>query len=124
MLGRMGRKLLALSAAAALDSAAFVGGARDARADGEVSPTGKGIVGGALLGGEVVDITMGIIGVQSGWPYFVMGGLGAVGGGIAGHFVEQTSTAEPSVYLLAGGMALFIPALVVSLNATSYKPPE
>jgi hypothetical protein len=110
----------------------LAGAPRDARADGqttntsgEVSSTGKGIVGGALLGGEVVTITMAIAGVNKGWPYFVFGGLGAVGGGIGGHFVERASTtAEPSVYMLAGGMALFIPALVASLNATAYRPPE
>src|SRR5216684_1701284 len=100
MFGRMERKLLALTAAAVVASAALVGDARDARADGDVKATGKGIVGGALLGGEVVDITMAIVGVQSGWPYLVFGGIGAIGGGIGGHFVEKTSTAEPSVYML------------------------
>lgn len=120
----MERKLLALTAAAVVASAALAGDARDARADGEVSPKGKGIVGGALLGGEVVDITMAIIGVRSGWPYLVVGAVGAAGGGIGGYFVEKGSSAEPAVYMLAGGMALFIPALVASLNATSYRPPE
>ena len=95
---------------------------------GEVSPKGKGIVGGALLGIEVVDITMGAIGVNRGWPYFVFGGLGGVGGAIGGFFVEKASTdsghAEPALYMLAGGMALVVPALVISLNATAYKPPE
>jgi hypothetical protein len=81
-------------------------------------------VGGALLGGEVVCITMGAIGVERGWPYFVFGGLGAVGGGIGGFFVEKASSPEPSLYMLAGGMALVIPTLVISLNATAYKPPE
>jgi hypothetical protein len=109
----------------------------EARADGAVSPTGKGIVGGALLGGEVVTITMGAAGVSRGWPYFVFGGLGMVGGGIGGFFVEKATkgttdamgnttgaTPEPALYMLAGGMALVIPALIVSLNATAYKPPE
>ncbi len=91
-----------------------------------VAPTGKGIVGGALLGGEVVDLTLGIIGVNRGWPYLVFGGLGAVGGGIGGYFLEQNTKDIPEVdvYMLAGGMALVIPTIVVSLNATMYKPPE
>jgi hypothetical protein len=110
---------------------------RDASAGGPVTPTGKGIVGGALLGGEVVTITIGAIGVNKGWPYFVFGGLGMVGGGVGGFFVEKATkgttaangtvtggTPEPALYMLAGGMALVIPALVVSLNATAYKPPE
>jgi len=91
-----------------------------------VSPDAKGVVGGALLGAEVVDLTMGIIGVNRGWPYLVFGALGAVGGGIGGYFIEQEtrSTPEVSLYMLAGGMAFVIPTVVVSLNATMYKPPE
>lgn len=108
----------------------------DARAD--VSPTGKGTVGGALLGGEVVTITMGAVGVNRGWPYLVFGPLGMIGGGVAGYFVEKGTsptvaagtttgtggTPEPALFMLAGGMALVIPALIISLNATAYKPPE
>ena len=91
-----------------------------------VSATGKGIVGGALLGGEVVIITMAAVGVEKGWPYFVFGGLGAVGGGIGGFFVEDATadTPEVALYMLAGGMALVIPTLVATLNATAYRPPE
>ncbi|MFT3774765.1 MAG: hypothetical protein QM820_56165 [Minicystis sp.] len=124
-----------LAAAAAF--ATTLASAGDAAAAGPVTPTGKGIVGGALLGGEVVTITMGAAGVSRGWPYFVFGGLAAVGGGVGGFFVEKATkgtadasgtvtggTPEPALYMLAGGMALLIPALVVSLNATAYKPPE
>jgi hypothetical protein len=98
--------------------------APSAQAD-EVSPTGKGITGGALLGGEVVTIPLGIIGVRSGWAYLIGGGLGAVGGGIGGYFVEQASSnGTADTYMLAGGLALIIPALVLSLNATRYRPSE
>ncbi len=95
-----------------------------ARAD-EVSPTGKGITGGALLGGEVVTIVEALFHVRPGWAYAVGGGLGAVGGGVGGYFVEKgSSDGQAPVYLLAGGMALIIPALVLSLNATRYQPSE
>jgi MFS family permease len=107
--------------AAALTTAVF---AQDARAD-EVSPKGKGIVGGALLGAEVVTITESIIGVKDGLYYAIGGGLGAVGGGIGGYFVEQNSSdGRVPMYMLAGGMALVIPAVVLMLNATRYKPSE
>lgn len=108
----------------------------DAGATGPVEVTGKGIVGCGLLGAEAVTLSMGAAGVNRGWPYFVFGGVGLIGGGIGGYFVEKATAvtvtgnvqsggpAEPALYLLAGGMALVIPALVVSLNATAYKPPD
>jgi hypothetical protein len=130
-LGRIERKLFGIASAAAI-AAAVVGTSEQAYAqtpaaeDNAVSVTGKGIVGGGLLGGEVVIITMGIIGVEDGWPYLVFGGLGAVGGAIGGYFIESAAdpTAEVPLYLLAGGMALVIPTVVVALNATAYKPPR
>lgn len=92
-----------------------------------VSPTGKGIAGGALLGGEVVMITTAIIGVKAWWPYLVFGAVGAGGGAVGGYFVEQVddgNTPEPSLYMLAGGLALVIPTVVAVLNATAYDPEE
>jgi hypothetical protein len=123
-LGSIQKRLTAAAFAAATFAAAFVGSPGEARADGPVTATGKGIVGGGLLGAEVVCITMGAVGVEKGWPYFVFGGLGAVGGSIGGFFVEKASVAEPSLFMLAGGLGLVIPTLVVSLNATAYRPPE
>jgi hypothetical protein len=115
-----------LSAAAVLT--VLAGGARPARAQdagNSVSGDGKGIVGGAMLGGELVMLTMGAIGIDKGWPYLVFGGVGAVAGGVGGFFVEDAAPpAEVPLYMLAGGMALVIPTVVVTLNATHYKPPE
>jgi hypothetical protein len=95
-----------------------------ARAD-EVSPTGKGIAGGALLGAEAVVITESLIGVKPTWAYLVGGGVGAVAGGVGGYFVEQSSSdGRVPVYMLAGGLALIIPGVVLTLNATRYVPSE
>ncbi|MCC6559077.1 MAG: hypothetical protein IT372_39640 [Polyangiaceae bacterium] len=114
--------------AAVVAAAVLAGGARRAEAQeasDPVSGDGKGIVGGALLGGEVVMLTMGAIGVEKAWPYLVFGGLGAVAGGVGGYFVEDAAPpAEVPLYMLAGGMALVIPTVIVTLNATAYKPPE
>lgn len=108
--------LTALAAAAALTAYAPA-----AHAD-EVSPTGKGIVGGALLGAEVVTITESLFNVRPIWAYGLGAGLGALGGGVGGYFVEQSSTdGRVPVYMLAGGLALIIPALVLTLNATRYQ---
>jgi len=88
-----------------------------------ISATGKGITGGALLGGELVVTVEAIAGVKPAWGYLVGGGLGAIAGGVGGYFVEQTSDPKPSYYMLAAGMALIIPATVAVLQSTSYKPP-
>jgi hypothetical protein len=98
----------------------------------EISATGKGIAGGALLGGGLVTITEGLIGVRgAGW--YILGALvGAGGGGVGGYFLEQksASTGLPPTngraqnYMLAGGLALLIPAIVLSLNANRYQTQE
>jgi hypothetical protein len=120
------RKIVAAVTALAVGAATLTTNVPTAHAD-EVSPKGKGIVGGALLGAEVVTIPMAIFGVRSGWAYAIGGGLGAIGGGVGGYFVESASFASDGrvpVYMLAGGMALVIPALVLTLNATRYHPSE
>jgi hypothetical protein len=112
-----------LIAAAALLSATIMSG-RNARAD-DVSPTAKGVVGGALLGAEVVTIVEGIADVRSGWAYGIGALLGAAGGGIGGYFVEHNSSnGRAPTYMLAGGLALIIPAVVLTLNGTRYRPQE
>jgi hypothetical protein len=90
-----------------------------------VSPTGKGIVGGALLGAEVGTIIESIAGVHSPWIYLasdlVLGGAGAAGGWA----VEQKSNdGRAPVFMLAGGLGLLIPAIVLTLNGTRYRPSE
>ncbi len=89
-----------------------------------IDPTGKGITGGALLGGELVMAVEAALGVQNTWAYVGGGVGGAVLGGVGGYFVEQGGDPKPSYYMLAGGMALLIPTTVAVLQATSYKAPD
>ncbi len=87
---------------------------------GAVSGSAKGIVGGAFLGAEIVMMPMGIAGLKPWWPYVVFGSVGAVGGAVGGWAVEQADPpAEAPLYMLAGGLALVIPTLVLTLNATT-----
>lgn len=117
---RQNRSLSFLLAAAL--AATLLGRSEVARAD-EVSPKGKGITGGALLGGEVVLGIEAAFGVQPTWAYLLGGALGAGAGGYGGYLVEQSASPKLSLYMLAGGMALVIPTTVAVLQATSYKPP-
>jgi hypothetical protein len=97
--------------------------AKAAHAD-EVDPTPKGIIGTGLLGAEVVMLGEAAFGVKSGWAYVIGGVVGAGGGALAGHYIEDGADPKVSLYLLAGGVALVIPTTVAVLSATAYTPPE
>ena len=93
----------------------------------EIQGTPKATIGGAFLGAEVVAMPMAIAGVRAGWAYAVFPPLGAVGGAIGGYFMDKAyddakTAAYGSAFMLAGGMALIIPTIVLMLNATRYHP--
>jgi len=87
------------------------------------SPTGKGIVGGALLGSELVMVSEAALGVKPTWAYIVGGLAGGAAGGVGGYFVEKQDDARPPMLMLAGGIVLAIPTVVAVLSATAYEPP-
>jgi len=89
----------------------------------EVSTTGKGVVGGALLGAEIVLVTEAAFKTQPTWAYIVGGLGGGIGGGIGGYFIEKEASPRTTMFMLAGGMALAIPTTVAVLSATAYEPP-
>jgi len=93
-----------------------------ARAE-DVSTTGKGVVGGTLLGAEIVLATEAAFKVQPTWAYLVGGLGGAAAGGVGGYFIEQEASSKTTMLILAGGMALAIPTTVAVLSATAYEPP-
>jgi hypothetical protein len=87
----------------------------------ESSSTGKGIVGGTLLGAEAVLLTEAALDVSPNWLYYVGGGVGAVGGGIGGYYLEDALSPKSNMLLLAAGMILAIPTTVAVLSATAYE---
>jgi len=87
----------------------------------EPSSTGKGIVGGTLLGAEIVLLTEAAIDVSPDWLYYVGGAAGAIGGGVGGYFLESSLSSKANMFLLAGGMLLVIPTTVAVLSATAYE---
>ncbi len=96
--------------------------ARAASADQIVTTSGKGIVGGALLGAETVVLAESLIGIRSPWAHAAGAVAGAIGGGVGGYYIETSSSdGRIPLSLLAGGLVLAIPTIVVSLNATSYS---
>ena len=125
---RTSRLIGSLAAVAVAGALTLVPAQAAAQEEGNaVSATGKGIAGGIMLGAEVVMITTAIIGADDWWPYLLFGAVGAGGGAVGGYFVESAigeGSAEPALYMLAGGMALVVPTVVAVLNATAYDPTE
>jgi hypothetical protein len=89
----------------------------------DVSPTGKGIVGGFLLGAEAITLTEAALGVKPPLAYILGGAAGGVAGGAAGYFLEKNASEKANTLVLAGGMLLIIPTTVAILSATAYEPP-
>lgn len=110
---------LAVSAALV---AAVCSSSSDANAAAEVSGSGKGIAGGALLGAEIGFLGLSAFGAKQTWTYYTIPPLLAVGGGVGGYFIEQNSEPEVPIYMLAAGMALVIPTVVITLSANAYRP--
>lgn len=110
-------------ASVAVVAASVLLSASSAQAE-ESSGTGKGMVGGGLLGGELVMGIEALAGVQKPLPYVIGGVLGAGAGVAGGYLVESnTDSARAPTLMLAGGIALIIPTTIFVLNATSYHPP-
>lgn len=118
---RSARTLLAL-AGAALTFATTL----PARATGTdaASTDGKGIAAGILLGAETVVLAEAALGVRPGWAYLVGAGVGAVGGGVGGYFLEDHISPKTATVLLASGLVLAVPATIAALSASAYEPPR
>lgn len=90
-----------------------------------VGTSGKGIAGGVLLGAEAVVLVESAVGVHSPWAHAIGAVGGGIGGGVGGYFLEgSVSDGRVPLTMLAGGLILAIPTIVVSLNATSYTAIE
>jgi hypothetical protein len=101
---------------------ALLASSSESRADG--TNRAKGIAGGALVGAEVVILTEAVIGVKPMWLYAVGAAVGAGGGGVAGYYLGGVSSPKPPSFVLAGGIALFIPTLIGLATATQFQPDD
>ena len=92
----------------------------------------QGVIGGALLGMELVMLIEGAAGVRNGWIMLGTGVAGGIAGGVGGFFLDQAldqaGTSQGlttiSTAMLAVGLGLVIPTAIVFTGATMYRPPE
>jgi hypothetical protein len=84
----------------------------------------KGMIGLGLIGAELGFVVPALAGARDAWAFIVFPVLGAGGGAVAGYFLLEKGDGEPelAVAALTTGMALVIPAMVVTLAATAYEP--
>jgi len=92
----------------------------------EVKADFKGTIGLGLIGTELGFVIPALAGAKGVWPYIVFPVVGAAGGAVGGYFLLEKGDGHPelAVATLTIGMALVIPALVATIAATAYRPPE
>ncbi|MEY4580671.1 MAG: hypothetical protein RL701_5374 [Pseudomonadota bacterium] len=81
----------------------------------------KGAVGLGLIGAELGAVIPALAGLDAPWAYIVFPVVGAAGGALAGYFaLDKPGNVGLSIGALTLGMALVVPAFVVTLSATAY----
>jgi hypothetical protein len=92
----------------------------------QVDTMGKGTIGLGLVGAELGFVIPALVGVDETWAYVVFPTVGAAAGALTGFFlIDQPGThQEIGVAALAAGMALVIPAMVLTLSETAYDPAD
>jgi len=115
--------LQARSLAAAQDSPQITPTTPAAR-EREPSADYKGAVGLGLIGAELGFVIPALAGARDVWAYIVFPVVGAAGGALAGYYWLERGEGEPelAVAALVTGMALALPATVVTLAAMAYEP--
>ena len=102
--------------------------AASAKADAPkpLSPDFKGAVGLGMIGAELGFIVPALAGARDAWAFIVFPVLGAAGGAAGGYFLLEQGAGHPelAVGALVAGMALFVPAMVLTISATAYEPEE
>ncbi|MCS6797676.1 MAG: hypothetical protein NZ898_03965 [Myxococcota bacterium] len=121
----MARTITRALALTALGFSAWPLASSQARAQEQVEANFKGAVGLGLVGAEIGFVVPAAIGMEEVWPYAVFPVVGAAGGAIGGYFaLDATGQTELSIAALALGMALAIPATVLTLSLTAYDPAD
>lgn len=112
-----------LAAALIIGSATFTQNAQAQTMLNEVESVPKGAVGLGLIGAELGFAIPALAGLHETWAFIVFPLALGAGGAIGGYFAfDEPNSPEAGVAMLAIGVALIIPTLVLTLAMTSYDP--
>jgi hypothetical protein len=90
-----------------------------------VSAGHKGLVGLGFIGAELGITVPALCGLDDTWALVVFPVVGAAGGAVAGHFVlDRPNHRVAAVAMLSVGLALVVPAIIITRVATSFDPHE
>jgi len=85
----------------------------------------KGLLGLGFVGAELGLTIPALAGLDDTWALIVFPVVGAAGGAVAGHFaIDNRGNEKAAVATLTLGLALVVPALVLTLWATRYDPDD
>ena len=91
----------------------------------QIRSSPKGLIGLGLIGAELGLVIPAAAGLDDTWALVTFPILGATGGALAGHFlIDDNDQEELGVAMLVSGLALVVPALVLTLTLTAYDPDD
>ena len=91
----------------------------------QVESNVQGTIGLGLVGAELGFVLPAAFGLDEWWAFVIFPVIGAAGGAVGGYFLfDQPDRVEGGVAVLATGMALAIPAMVLTLALTAYDPSD
>lgn len=99
--------------------------AQDPEPGQQIDASPKGLIGLGLVGAELGLVIPAAAGLDDTWALILFPVIGAAGGAVAGHFlIDNKDNARAAVAMLTVGMALIVPALVLTLAVTAYDPED
>lgn len=91
----------------------------------QVKASPKGAIGLGLVGAELGLAIPAISGLDQWWALTLISVAGGTGGALAGHFaIDKNGNEKVSVAMLVTGLALVVPAVIVTVKGLRYDPTD
>ncbi len=88
-----------------------------------IDATPKGTIGLGLIGAELGLVLPTAFGLSKTWSLITFPAVGGAGGAVAGYFLlDEPGRSNWSIGVLAAGIALVVPATLLAVYLSAYKP--